>query len=147
MKLSTRTRYGMRAMYEIALAYPDKAIPVKEIASRQGLSPKYLEQIIAPLKASGLVKLVRGMHGGYTLASAPESVRLSEIFEALEGAISPVDCVDSPEECDIRDTCPTRDLWVEMKEAMSGVLERKTLQDLVDKGRSKDSRSSYMYGI
>ena len=97
MRLSTRTRYGTRAMVELALAYPDLAVPVKDVARKQNLSAKYLEQIMSALKAADLVRSVRGMHGGYALSREPDSITLADVFHVLEGSAAPVDCVDHPE--------------------------------------------------
>ena len=132
MKLSTRTRYGSRALVEIALGYPERAICVREIAQNQRISPKYLEQIIAELKLAGLVRPIRGMHGGYTLTRPPDRINLREVFDVLEGSVAPVDCVDQPDICSFRSACPTRGTWVAVKAAITDVLERTSLQDLVD---------------
>lgn len=147
MKLSTRARYGARALVEVALAYPDSTVSVKHVAARQNISPKYLERIMATLKAAGLVKAVRGMHGGYVLARPPTSITLKELFEALEGHVAPVDCVDHPNSCPMEDVCPTRETWVEMKQSLERILEGTTIQDLVERKKRKDSSSSPIYYI
>ena len=147
MKLSTRARYGMRAMFELAKAKPDCPVSVKEIAQRQALSAKYLEQIAVALKAAGLVKPVRGMRGGYMLTEHPKSITLGDIYEALEGSTAPVECVDDPVSCELHASCPTRDIWVEMKTAISSILDNTTLQDLVDRNALKLASSQPMYDI
>ena len=131
MRISTRTRYGSRAMYELACAYPDETVSVKEIAERQSLSAKYLESIIATLKAAGLIRAFRGFEGGYALARAPEKIRMAEIFRALEGSPAIVECVGDPDLCDFCGSCPTRGLWNRITESVSEVLESTTLADLV----------------
>jgi Rrf2 family cysteine metabolism transcriptional repressor len=133
VRLSTRTRYGCRALAEVAAAYPDGTPSIREIAERQRLSPKYLESIMQALKAAGLVRATRGVHGGYTLTRPPAEIRMSDIFRALEGTPAPVPCVDTPELCGMADDCPTRDTWVELRGAIEGVLTRRTLQDLAVK--------------
>lgn len=147
MKLSTRTRYGTRAMVELAAAYERGPVSVKEVAEKQKLSEKYLEQIMAALKTSGLVNSVRGLHGGYTLARAPSSIRLGDIFRVLEGSPAPVDCVDDPGLCSMRDVCPTRSTWVEMKQALEVVLDGTTLQDLLDQMQKRAATRELMYNI
>ena len=137
MKLSTKVRYGSRAMVELAAAYPDELMSVKEMALRQRLSPKYLEQIMCALQAARLIKAVRGIHGGYTLARLPADINLSEVFQALEGSPAPVECVDGHDRCPLDDVCPTRDTWIEMKEALAKILEDTTIQDLVQRMRAK----------
>jgi len=147
MKLSTRMRYGARALFELAAAYPDRAVSVKEMAERQRLSVKYLEHIIAALKAAGLIKAVRGFRGGYNLARSPSAIRLSEVFRALEGSLTLVDCVEDARTCPMEEVCPTRGTWIELTKAITRVLDRTTLQDLIErKGRKQDS-STAMYQI
>ncbi len=147
MKLSTKTRYGSRAMVEFALAYPEKAVSVKEVAAKQRLSPKYLEHIVASLKAAGLLKSVRGIHGGYALTRPPAQITLKGVFQVLEGSLAPVDCVDHAGACPIEEVCPTRETWVELKEALSGVLEGTTLRCLVENKQRKTNSTGQMYDI
>ena len=148
MKLSTKARYGSRAMLELALNYERGPVSVKHIALHQRISSKYLEHLIASLKAAGLVKSVRGARGGYILARPPEKIKLSEVFEVLEGSATPVECVDSPESCFMKDICATRDIWVQIGETMMEILEHTTLQDLAERRRQKRaSPKSVMYYI
>ncbi len=142
MKLSTKARYGLRAMIELALNYETGPVSVGDIARRQNISSKYLEHLIGSLKAAGLVKSIRGTRGGYVLARTPDKIKLSEIFQVLEGSTAPVECVDSPEVCSMKDICATRDIWVQMKEALIGILEHTTLQDLAERGRQKRASSA-----
>jgi Rrf2 family protein len=130
MRLSTRTRYGCRALAEVAVAYPSGTPSVREIAEKQRISPKYLESIMQALKAAGLVRAARGAHGGYALTRPPREISMSDVVRVLEGPSGPVPCVDAPDLCRMAGDCPTRDMWVEMREAMDGVLARRTLQDL-----------------
>lgn len=132
MKLSTRSRYGFRAALELAVEYGKGPLQIKIIAEREGISNKYLEQLIAILKSSGLVRSVRGPKGGYMLAKAPHLVKLSQVFEVLEGPLVTVECVDHLDFCPRCTDCVTRQVWTEMQRAMLDVLESKTLQDLVD---------------
>lgn len=147
MKLSTRARYGARALVEVALGYPDGTVSVRDVAESQSISAKYLEHIMASLKVAGLVRSVRGMHGGFTLARPPADITLREVLEALEGSVAPVDCVDHPDSCPLGDVCPTRETWVEMKESMVRVLGGTTIQDLVERKRRKGAPSTPMYYI
>lgn len=147
MKLSTKGRYGTRAMLDLALHYGEGPILLKDIARRQQISERYLEQIIIPLKTAGLVTSARGAHGGFALAKPPPEIRLSELIKVVEGSIAPVDCVDDPKVCLRADLCVTRDIWTEMKKAMSGILESTTLQDLVQRQMEKDKTGAVMYYI
>ena len=131
MKLSSRSRYGFRAILELALDYGKGPMQIKTISDRESISNKYLEQLIAMLKASGLVRSMRGPKGGYVLSRPPNEIRLSEIFTTLEGPLLTVECLDHPEICPRCAECVTRDLWAEMQEAVLKVLEGKTLQDMV----------------
>ncbi len=140
MQFSTKMRYGSRALAELAAAYPEGTVPVREVAEKQEISAKYLEQIMSRLKAAGIVESVRGLHGGYKLAMPPGECRLSEVFEALEGSAAPVACVDEPGGCPLEDCCPTRATWSEVKEAIVEVLENTTLQDLADRMNEKRAR-------
>ncbi len=143
MKLSTRTRYGMRALLELALA--DKGVPlqIKAIAERQSISNKYLEQLVAMLKTAGLVRSIRGPHGGYVLAAAPQDIKLSDVFRTLEGPVLTVECVEHGEVCPNSADCATRKLWIQMNNAILSVLENKTLQTLVDMAGNEKRSMSY----
>ena len=147
MKISTRVRYGTRAMVTLAMANPVKAISVKEIAQNQHLSAKYLEQIMAALKGAGLIKVVRGGHGGYMLSREPASIRIIEVYQALEGSLALVDCIEDPNACPMREICPTKETWVEMTGALEEILERTTIQDLVKRQREKGDSADSMYHI
>jgi len=135
MRLSTRARYGTRALVELALAYPQDIVSVAEIAERQNVSPKYLERIMAELKASGIVAAERGAHGGYALARPPESITLSEVLEVLDGSSAPVPCVDDPDLCPREQTCPVRQTWAEVKRSVENVLKATTVGDLAERAR------------
>jgi len=147
MKLSTKGRYAARAMLDLALHYGEGPILLKNIAKRQQISERYLEHLIVSLKVAGLVNSIRGARGGFTLAKPPSQIRLSEIIQTVEGSIAPVECVDDPKVCSLADLCVTRDIWAEMKKAMSGVLESTTLQDLVQRQREKEQPKAVMYHI
>ena len=147
MKLSTRGRYGTRALLELALHQGEGPVPLKDIAQRQQISLQYLEHLITPLIAAGIVLSTRGPRGGVSLAKPPEAVRLSEIIQLLEGSIAPVECINSPGVCSRSGSCATRDIWSEMKEAIDSVLESTTLQDLVERQKRKEQPEAEMYYI
>ncbi len=147
MKLSTRSRYGTRVLLDLAMNNGKDPVPLKEIARRQKISLLYLEHIIAPLIAAGLVKSSRGKHGGIKLARPSQEIKLGEVLRLLEGSIAPVDCINDPEVCERSGICATRDVWVELKKAMDGVLENKTLSDLVGMQNTKNNEDMSMYDI
>jgi len=137
MKLSTKGRYGLRALLDLALHRDEGSVLLKDIARRQEFSLPYLQHLIAPLIAAGVVKSTRGAGGGVSLLKPPSEIRLSEVVQPLEGCITPVDCVNNPALCHRSTSCATRDIWGEMKDAMSQVLDSTTLQDLVEREKRK----------
>lgn len=147
MKLSTRGRYGLRALLDLALHQGEGLVLLKDIARRQEVSLPYLEHLIATLIAAGMVKSTRGARGGVSLLKPPSEIKLSEVVQLLEGSITPVDCVNNPALCHRSTFCVTRDIWVEMKEAMSQVLDSTTLQDLVERQKRKGRPERMMYYI
>jgi Rrf2 family cysteine metabolism transcriptional repressor len=147
MKLSTRTRYGMRALLELALRQGEGPVFLKDIARKQDISLPYLEHLVAPLIAAGILRSVKGPRGGVSLARDPGGIKLSEITRVLEGSVAPVECVNDPSVCLRSTSCVTRDVWAQLKEVMDGVLEGMTLQDLVEKQRRKGRQDPSMYYI
>lgn len=147
MRLSTRGRYGTRVLLDLALRDDEGPIPLKEIAQRQQISLLYLEHLISPLIAVGMIRSMRGARGGIWLAKLPQEIKLSEVVGLLEGSIAPVDCVNDLKACPRSDSCVTRDIWSELKKAIDGVLESKTLQDLVDMQKGKGTANVVMYDI
>ena len=139
MKISTKGRYGIRAMLDLALHYGEKPVLVKEIAVSQQISYRYLEHLLISLKVAGMVKSVRGARGGFTLAKPPSQIRLSEIIQAMEGSIAPVECADDSRICARASICAARDIWVEIKEAMNNILASTTLQNLVERQIAKET--------
>jgi Rrf2 family protein len=140
----------MRAILELALEYGKAPLQIKVIAEREDISNKYLEQLIAMLKASGLVRSIRGPRGGYMLAKPPEEIQLKDIFLTLEGPMVPAECLDHPEYCPrCSDYCPrcsdcaTREIWQELQNAVFGVLESVTLADLVERSLRSKKTSNY----
>jgi len=138
-----KSRYGFRAILEIAAGGEKKTIQLGIIAKQQDISSKYLEQIVAVLKSADLVRSIRGPRGGYYLARPAGEINLSDIFLALEGPPVLVECIQHPKHCPRCGDCVTRGLWMEMQNAMLGVLESKTLQDMVDNLDKNDENVNY----
>jgi len=147
MKLSTKGRYGTRALLELALHYSEGPIPLKDIARSQQISLQYLEHIVTPLVASGIIRSTPGARGGVWLNRPPQEIKLSEVIGLLEGSIAPVECINDPKYCSRSALCVTRDLWSELKKVMNGVLESTTLQDLVERQKRKEQPEEVMYYI
>jgi len=129
MKFSTKTRYGMRAMIELAHFYKDKPILLKDIAGCLGVSMKYLDHIISSLKARGLIVRVRE---GYVLGRAPEKIKCDEIVNVLEGSLNPVVCIDSPSVCEKYSKCKAKKVWKKVGATLRETLESFTLEDLIN---------------
>lgn len=147
MKLSTRTRYGTRALLELALHEGEGPVFLKDIARQQQISLAYLEHLVTPLIAGGIIRSIKGPKGGITLARKPQEIKLSEVTRLLEGSLAPVECVEHPDVCGRSELCVTREIWGEMKAAMDGVLEAVTLQDLADRQKKKGRFRKSMYYI
>jgi len=137
MKLSTRTRYAVRAIIELAQHGNNTPLQLKIIAQRQGISVKYLEQLMAILRSAGFVRSIRGSKGGYVLAKAPNQIKLNEVLHRLEGTVATVECVENENYCSRFADCASRYLWVQVEQAIEKVLEAITLQDLVDKANDE----------
>lgn len=135
MKLSTRTRYGVRAILELAENAGKGPLQLRIIARRQDISAKYLEQLMAVLKSAGFVRSVRGAKGGYILARPPERINLNEIFHCLEGTVTTAECVEDENYCQRAAGCAARIIWAQVDDAIEKVLEAITLQDLLDKAK------------
>ncbi len=129
MKISTKGRYGLRLMVELALVYQQRLLPLKEIAKNQDISDKYLEQIIAPLGKSGLVVSVRGAQGGYTLSRSPKEITVWEVLQAVEGGMSLVDCVG--DDCRRKSSCMANGVWRRLQAALEETAQGITLAEIV----------------
>ncbi len=137
MKLSTRSRYGTRMMLDLAEHYGGAPVQIGDIAKRQDISVKYLEQLIIPLKRADYVASVRGPKGGHMLAKPPEEITVGEIVELLEGGIKLTDCVADPDVCDRSGSCPTRGIWEVATKAMYGELNSITLSEMIKKQKAE----------
>lgn len=139
MKLSTRTRYGIRAVIELAEGDTRKPLQLKLIAQRQDISVKYLEQLMNVLRTGGIVRSIRGARGGYVLAKPANQIKLSEVFYCLEGPVTTAECVEDQDSCERAADCAARFLWCRVQDAIRNVLESMTVQDLIDKAKNKKS--------
>lgn len=137
MRLSTKTRYAARAMLDLALNFEEGLVTVRELAARQAISAKYLEQLLASLRTAGLVRTVRGPRGGHALSKRPAEINLREIYEVFEGTEGLVECTTSPEVCNRREGCATTEIWADMYFACMEILESTTLEDLAHRSRNK----------
>jgi len=140
MKLTTKGRYGVKAMIDLALQGSEEPVSLKSIAERQNLSENYLEQLFAVLKKSDLVKSVRGAQGGYLLAGNPADITIGSILRSLEGSLAPVDCVleEDPVKCDKSDSCITKFVWEKIRDSVNSVVDSITLADLIAEYKKKN---------
>ncbi|MCI8947738.1 MAG: RrF2 family transcriptional regulator [Lachnospiraceae bacterium] len=138
MRISTKGRYAVRVMLDLATNNTGEYIKVKDIAGRQEISEKYLEQIISVLNKAGYVKSTRGAQGGYRIARDPASYTVGMILRLTEGSLNPVSCLDDDiNECERCDTCETLEVWKELAEAINGVVDHVTIADLVERQQER----------
>ncbi len=144
MKISTKGRYAVRVMLDLAVNDTGECIKVKDIAARQNLSEKYLEQIIAVLNKAGYVSSVRGAQGGYRLTKSPEEYTVGMILRLTEGSMAPVSCLEEgAPACDRADCCETLEVWQNLYDAINRVIDGVTIADLVDKRKKRMGNFDY----
>ena len=132
MKLSTRGRYGIHAMYDLAVNYGAGPQSIKSIAERQNVPEAYLEQLIAMLRRAKLVISNRGAQGGYQLSREPREITVGDVLRALEGGLNLVECLDEEDTCGKSCACPSRLVWIKIRDGLNQVVDGITLQDMID---------------
>lgn len=138
MKLSTRTRYGVRLMIDLAMRFGEGPVYLREIASKEDISEKYLSQIIMPLKSAGLVHSHRGVKGGYELALEPSQITMLDVVQALEGKNEILACIGPQDGCQRATQCVARNLWIKVQSAMDNTLVAVTLSELVEQVKTSN---------
>lgn len=131
MKISTKGRYGIRSIAELAINYGKEPLSIKSISERQDISEYYLEQIFAKLRKAGIIKSTRGSQGGYTLTRKPSEITIYDVLNPLEGPVEISECLQDVK-CDKENCCPAKNLWGRVQKSINEVLINITLQDLVD---------------
>ncbi|MGE6488336.1 cysteine metabolism transcriptional regulator CymR [Paenisporosarcina sp. NPDC076898] len=139
MRISTKGRYGLTIMIELAKQFGEGPVPLRQIAADNDLSEAYLEQLVSPLRNSGLVKSVRGAHGGYMLSKPPHLISAGDVIRVLEGPIQPVEGIEN-------EAPPQRELWLRIRDAVKTVLDTTTIEDLA-KYSDTSTDDGYMYYI
>jgi Rrf2 family cysteine metabolism transcriptional repressor len=143
MKLSTRGRYGLKAMFQLAIHYGEGPVPLKNIADEQNLSENYLEQLVSALRKEGLLNSVRGAQGGYMLSKPPKDITVGNILRILEGNLAPADCViDEGYECENEESCVTKLVWVRIRDSIDEVIDSITLQDMLNESKMMDTKKT-----
>ena len=137
MRISTKGRYALRLMLDLALYGGSAPVPLRDVAERQDISDKYLEQIVSHLARAGLVRSIRGAGGGYLLTRPPENYTVGEVLRVLEGNLAPVSCATGTDCCGRADRCVTMEVWQEIQAAVSQVVDHITLADLVRRYHEK----------
>ena len=146
MRLSTRARYGTRALLDLAVnTKTNSTATLKEIAQRQDISLTYLEHLVGPLIDAGLIRSIRGSKGGITLARPAREITIKDIVGVLEGPTAPVECLEHADTCPRSGACVTQEVWDEVGKAIDRVLESKTLEDLVERQKSKGASGEMYY--
>ncbi|UCC12772.1 MAG: Rrf2 family transcriptional regulator [candidate division WOR-3 bacterium] len=138
MKVSSRFRYGLRLLVDLAANYKKGPVLLKEIARCEKISKKYLEQIVITLRAAGIISAIRGSKGGYFLTKSPNKIKILDVYKILEGQFAPVDCLDNKRICTLTETCPTRPLWTLLSDAIKKTFQNVTLADLL-----KDNKGNF----
>lgn len=141
LRISTKGRYGTRAMVYLGENFGQEPVSLGELAEKEGVSLKYMEQIVPLLKNSGLIRSVRGPGGGYMLTKKPHKISLCDILLALEGRGSLVDCLSDETVCDRTEECVTYEIWQDIQAAVNKVLDSTTLADMVNRRRKKGRKS------
>ena len=132
MKLSTRGRYGIHAMYDLACNFNAGPQPIKAIAERQGIPEAYLEQLFAVLRREQLIKSVRGAQGGYILSREPKDMTVGDVLRALEGGLNLVDCLLEEDTCGKSCACPSRIVWLKIRDGLNAIVDGISLQDMIN---------------
>lgn len=132
MKLSTRGRYGIHAMYELAANFGGSPLSIKAVAEKQNIPEAYLEQLIAILRKDELVVSIRGAQGGYKLARTPEEITVGDVLRSLEGGLKLIDCLEEEETCGKSCACPSRIVWKKLSDGLNAIVDSITLKDMID---------------
>ena len=141
MKLSTKGRYGVRAMVDLAASYGGAPVSIKSISKRENLSEYYLEQLFSPLRRANIIRSIRGAQGGYVLCKPPNEITVGDIMTILEGPIEIADCIDGVE-CESSDFCATKAVWEKIKNSIDSVMDSITLQDIIDDHKAMKNKKS-----
>lgn len=133
MKVSSRFRYGLRLLVDLAANFEKGPVLLRDIADCEKISKKYLEQIVITLRTAGILGATRGSKGGYYLTRSPDKIKLVDIYRLLEGPFAPVECIDNPKSCVLKRRCPTRQLWSDLSKSIENTFSDITLTDLLER--------------
>ena len=146
MKISTKGRYGLRILMDLAIHQSEKPRLIRDIAKSQQISEKYISRLVIALRKAGMIRSVRGVNGGFHLAMKPEDITLLDVIEVMEGHLSIVDCVSMPKRCGLSDNCAPREVWCKLNENIRDLMRRTTLADILvvyDRQHANDGDTDY----
>lgn len=149
MNFTSKEEYGLRAVMHLAMHEASWPVQTREVASAEGIPEQFLEQVLAALRRAGIVRSIRGASGGYELTSSPHSISAGDVVRALSGPIARIPCLDgdSTDKCNKLDRCVVVNLWKRAQSAISQVLDKTTIQDMVDERMLRDGESGFMMHI
>lgn len=131
MKISTKGRYGLRILMDLALHQSEKPRLIRDIAKSQQISEKYISRLVIALRKAGMIRSVRGVNGGFHIAMKPEDITLLDVIEVMEGPLSIVDCVSAPKKCALSANCAPREIWSKLNEDIRDLMRQTTLADIL----------------
>ena len=140
MKISTKGRYGLRILMDLALHESEKPRLIRDIAKSQQISEKYISRLVIALRKAGMIRSVRGVNGGFHLAMKPEDITLLDVIEVMEGPVSIVDCVSAPKRCALSGDCAPREIWCKLNDEIRGLMRQTTLADILESYKKQSAR-------
>ena len=146
MKISTKGRYGLRILMDLALHQSEKPRLIRDIAKSQQISEKYISRLVIALRKAGMIRSVRGVNGGFHIAMKPEDITLLDVIEVMEGPLSIVNCVSMPKRCRMSDNCAPREVWCKLNEEIRDLMRQTTLADILatyDRQHENDGDTDY----
>ena len=144
MKISTKGRYGLRILMDLAIHQSEKPRLIRDIAKSQQISEKYISRLVIALRKAGLIRSVRGVNGGFHIAMKPEEITLLDVIEVMEGPLSIVDCVKAPKRCAMHENCAPREIWCKLNEDIRGLMRQTTLADILVAYEKHNAKASLM---
>ena len=140
MKISTKGRYGLRILMDLALHESEKPRLIRDIAKSQQISEKYISRLVIALRKGGMIRSIRGVNGGFYLARKPEEITLLDVIEVMEGQLSIVDCVKSPKRCAMHENCAPREIWCKLNDEIRDLMRQTTLADILESYKKQSAR-------
>ena len=142
MKISTKGRYGLRILMDLALHQTEKPRLIRDIAKSQQISEKYISRLVIALRKAGMIRSVRGVNGGFHIAKKPEDITLLDVIEVMEGPLSIVDCVSAPRVCAHSENCAPREVWCKLNDDIRSLMRETTLSDILASYEKKHPNES-----